>query len=100
MGSVGPRLAEGLFQIGIQRVAQLAGQEPVDLYQRMCESESEKLDPCVEDVFRCAVAQVEDPNLPIEYNQWWMWTGIRGKSQKCRPDSYPCSSAITRNPPR
>ncbi|MCP4677908.1 MAG: hypothetical protein GY854_20810 [Deltaproteobacteria bacterium] len=85
LGSVGPKIAEGFFQIGVYRATELAGQEPVDLYQRLCQATSEKQDPCVEDVFRCAVAQVEEPDLPIEYHQWWMWTSDRGKPRGRKP---------------
>jgi hypothetical protein len=44
-------------------------------------STSQAQDVCCLDVFRAAVAQAKNPNLPIEQRLWWQWSR----------DSFTCS---------
>src|SRR5262249_11559389 len=64
LGSIGPACALDLLQLGFRKVADLRGQDPNELYARLCEMTGQQQDPCVEDTLRCAIAQAEVPELP------------------------------------
>jgi hypothetical protein len=78
LGSVGPSLAQDLWDLGFCSITDLKGANPAEMYQRFGEITGQRVDPCVEDVFRCAVAQAQNPKLPAEMRQWWMWKEQRG----------------------
>jgi hypothetical protein len=80
--SVGPATLADFRLLGISSVAQLAREEPRELYLRLCASTGVRHDPCCEDVFRAAVAQARDPNLPSEERRWWFWSRVR--KAECR----------------
>lgn len=75
--SVGPSIARDLRSLGIQGISDLKGRSGSDLYQALCTKTGKRQDPCVLDVFRCAVAQAEDPALPTEQQDWWYWSRLR-----------------------
>lgn len=79
LGSVGPAIADDLIALGIRRIEDLVGRDPTQLWEDLNRRTGKRHDPCVEDVFRCAVAQAEDPQLPEERRQWWTWTPSRGR---------------------
>ncbi len=81
LGSVGPSLSQDLWDLGFRTIADLKGANPVEMYERFSRTAGQRADPCVEDVFRCAVAQARDPELPDEMRQWWMWKEHRGTSR-------------------
>lgn len=54
--SIGPAMLRDLEMLGVESVAQLAREEPDDLYQRLCSLTGQRQDPCVLDVFSAAVA--------------------------------------------
>jgi hypothetical protein len=84
--SVGPATAADLGCLGITKVEQLAQEDPVELYNRLCRITGVRHDPCCQDVLMAAVAQARDPNLPAEQCQWWYWSRIRkGKTHVKRP---------------
>lgn len=62
--------------LGVSSVQQLAKQDPQNLYRRLTEISGNQ-DICVLDVFRCAVAQAKDVNLPKELRKWWYWSKVR-----------------------
>ena len=84
--SVGPAIRRDLEKLGVHTVAQLARRKPERLYRELCRKTRQRQDPCVLDVFRAAVAQACDPDLPIEQCVWWYWSlkrkaagsGLRG----------------------
>ncbi len=78
LGSVGPSLAQDLWDLGFRSISDLKGANPTEMYERFSKISGHRADPCVEDVFRCAVAQAQDPELPDELRQWWMWKEQRG----------------------
>jgi hypothetical protein len=78
--SVGPSLAEDIYNLGFRSCASLAEADPAMMYSSLCRQVGARVDPCVEDVFRCAVAQARDPSLPDEAQNWWYWTHYRGTS--------------------
>ncbi len=75
--SVGPSIEENLNRLGICTVEQLKGKNPQKLYDKLCRLTKTRQDPCVYDVFRCAIAQAENPNLPPEQRDWFFWSKVR-----------------------
>jgi hypothetical protein len=71
--NVGPAMAGDLLRLGIGCPAELVGQDPEDLYERLCRLDSTRHDPCVRDVFAAAVAYAEGgPAQP-----WWVYSRQR-----------------------
>lgn len=77
--SVGPAAAQDLWDLGCRSLGHLSQQNPVAMYDRLVAKAGGRLDPCVEDVFRCAIAQVLDPELPASLREWWNWKDQRGQ---------------------
>jgi len=75
--SVGPAIARDFELLGIRSVAQLAKRNPEKLFEQLCRVTGQAQDVCCLDVFRAAVAQAKDPQLPIEQCQWWYWSRQR-----------------------
>jgi Pathogenicity locus len=75
--SVGPAIERDFVMMGIRSVAQLAKQNPKQMYDKMCRLTGQRQDPCVLDTFEAAVAQAANPRLPAEKCQWWYWSKIR-----------------------
>jgi hypothetical protein len=71
--------------LGVRSVPQLARRNPERLYQSLCRVAPEHQDICCLDVFRAAVAQARDPQLPVEQCQWWYWSRNRKRLDK-KPD--------------
>lgn len=71
--NIGKAGAADLRLIGIDRPAQLPGQQPWQMYRTLCEVTGQRHDPCVIDVFMSVVNFMEgaDP-LP-----WWAYTSER-----------------------
>ena len=78
--SVGPATIADLTELGVTSVSALAREDAGELYERLCAQRGQRLDPCCEDVFRAAVAQARDPNLPAEQRRWWYWSRVRKAS--------------------
>ena len=78
LASVGPAAAQDIWDLGCASLAELARRDPVDMYQALSLQVGQRLDPCVEDVFRCAIAQATWPDLPDERKNWWYWKPQRG----------------------
>jgi hypothetical protein len=79
LGSVGLQSALDLWVLGCRRLSDLAKAEPAEMYRRLEKIVGQSLDPCVEDVLRCAVAQSVNRDLPEPLRQWWNWQEQRGK---------------------
>ena len=75
--SVGPSIAKDLWILGYRSVESLRIAKPEAMYDRLCELAGHRVDPCVEDVFRCAVAQARHDDLSSEARNWWYWTPYR-----------------------
>ncbi len=82
LAGIGPAFLEDFEQLGIHNVAQLARQEPEELYERLCAIKGTRIDVCALDTFRAAVAQARDPDLPPEQRQWWYWSRRRKAAAK------------------
>lgn len=85
LGSVGPSIAEDLWFLGYRGIDELRDANPSEMYQRLMFMRGETIDPCVEDVFRCAVAQTIYPDLPRSFRQWWKWKDQRGQTSVYLP---------------
>jgi hypothetical protein len=75
--SVGPAMLRDFQILGVHTVSQLARRNPERLYQSLCRVAPQHQDICCLDVFRAAVAQAQDPQLPAEQCQWWYWSRNR-----------------------
>ena len=75
--SIGPAMLRDFELLGIRSVAQLARQNPRQMYARLNRATSQRQDPCVLDTFCAAVAQARNPRLPAEQCQWWYWSKKR-----------------------
>jgi nucleotidyltransferase/DNA polymerase involved in DNA repair len=75
--SVGPAMLRDFEFLGIRSVKQLARQNPVRLYQKLCRTTGERIDICGQDIFSAAIAQARNPLLPAEQCQWWYWSHLR-----------------------
>ncbi|HLZ42261.1 MAG TPA: helix-hairpin-helix domain-containing protein [Candidatus Sulfotelmatobacter sp.] len=75
--SVGPAMVRDFELLGIHAVGQLARRNPEKLYEQLCITTAQAQDICCLDVFRAAVAQAKDPNLPFEKRHWWYWSRQR-----------------------
>ena len=74
---IGGAMLGDLDLLGVSSVAQLATEDPDALYARLGTLTGRNQDICVLDVFRCAVAQARDPDLPEDQCQWWWWSRQR-----------------------
>jgi hypothetical protein len=71
--NIGPSIAGDLRLLGIAQPADLAGQDPFALYQRLGELTGKRQDPCVLDTFMAAVDFMRGaPPRP-----WWEYTARR-----------------------
>jgi len=75
--SVGPAFLRDFELLGVRSVEQLARRNPEKLYEGLCRITGQAQDICCLDVFRAAVAQARNPQLPIEQCQWWYWSRQR-----------------------
>ncbi len=75
--SVGRAFAHDFEVLGVTSVAQLAKRNPEKLFERLCRVTGQTQDICCLDVFRAAVAQARNPELPTEQCQWWYWSRQR-----------------------
>jgi len=77
LDSIGPAMLRDFERLGVRTVVQLAKRNPVELYDRLCRLTGARQDPCVLDVFSCAVAQARNPHLPKAQRQWFWWSRRR-----------------------
>ena len=71
--NVGPAIARTLIRLGIERPDDLRGQDPEQLFQRLCDLDGRRHDPCLLDTFTAAVDYANGaPALP-----WWLYSRER-----------------------
>jgi hypothetical protein len=71
--NIGKTVAHDLTRIGITSPDQLRGQDPYDLYIRVCTALGEKQDPCMLDVLM-SITDFMDGGEP---RVWWDYTAER-----------------------
>ncbi len=74
---VGANIEEDLFRIGIRNVADLAGEDPEQLYRDDCAVKKFQEDRCQLYVFRLAVYFAEHPDPDPEKLRWPWWKDHR-----------------------
>lgn len=77
LAGIGPAMLKDFRLLKVRTVEQLAEEDPRELYDRLCAITGQRQDPCVLDVFHCAVAQARNPRLPAEQRNWWYWSRKR-----------------------
>ena len=77
LSGVGPAMLDDFDVLGVKSVEQLARCDADQLYQQLCDRTGKRQDPCVLDVFNCAIAQARNPDLPREQRNWWYWSRLR-----------------------
>ncbi len=80
--SIGPAAVKDFHLLKIKSVDDLRNNDANNLYNQLCRITKTKHDPCVIDVFRCAIEQAKDPKLDRIKCDWWYWTQFRKKSEK------------------
>ena len=80
--SIGPAMLRDFELLRIRSVAQLARQNPQNMYARLNRLSGQRQDPCVLDTFCAAVAQAKNPRLPAEQCEWWYWSRKRKTGKK------------------
>lgn len=73
--NVGKAMAEDFRQLGLRTPQELAGQDPLSLYRRLCVLTKTRQDPCVLDTF-LAVVDFMSGGKP---QPWWAFTAGRKK---------------------
>ncbi len=73
--NIGKAMAEDLRLVGIHHPRDIIGENPYQLYEKLCVASGKRHDPCVIDVFIAVVHFMEggDPA------PWWSFTGERKK---------------------
>jgi predicted RecB family nuclease len=72
---VGKSIANDLWNIGIQKISDLKGHSPDELYNLSNQFAGAKQDRCLLYVFRCAVyfANTPKPKQEPDKLKWWNW---------------------------
>jgi hypothetical protein len=76
LAGVGKATLADFASLGVRSLAALPRADGLRLSRRVEKLTRERQDPCVPDVFRCAVAQARDPRLPAAQRHWW-WSRKR-----------------------
>ena len=81
LANIGPAMARDLDRLGITSIAELAGQDALELYERLGALDGRRHDPCVLDTFMSAVDQADGaPPRP-----WWTYTAERKRMLRAAP---------------
>ncbi|OHD53543.1 MAG: Pathogenicity locus [Spirochaetes bacterium GWF1_51_8] len=70
---IGKSLARDLELLGYGKVSGLREQDPMEMYERLCEMTHSRQDRCVLYVFRCAVYFATENSHDPELLKWWNW---------------------------
>jgi len=79
---IGKAMLKDFELLGVKSVEDLATRDGEALYRALEKKTDSRQDPCVLDVFHCAVAQAKDPQLEREKCNWWWWSRLRLASRK------------------
>jgi hypothetical protein len=71
--NVGPAVARMLIRLGVERPEDLRGQDGERLFQRLCDLDRRRHDPCLLDTF---VAVVDHAN-GAPARPWWHYSRLR-----------------------
>lgn len=73
ISGVGKIIAEDLRRIGIHSVNQLKGQDPSQLYEKLCNFKASPVDKCVLYILRCVIYYASNIEHEPELLKWWNW---------------------------
>jgi hypothetical protein len=78
--NIGRKIGGNLRQLGFEAPAQLQGQDPYAMYDRLCALTGTRQDPCLLDTFIAAVRFMDGgPAVP-----WWAFTAERKRELAAR----------------
>lgn len=77
---MGSKIAIKLYNLGFTNLDKLKRANLIAMVKNYEQQVGKVVDPCVEDVFRCAIAQSKYKNLPPEAKQWWYWIKQHGQT--------------------
>jgi hypothetical protein len=74
---VGKRVSYDLYSLGMRSIADVARQDPEELYARLCREAGMHIDMCMLYVMRSAVyyARTPEDRRDPELLKWWNWKG-------------------------
>jgi Pathogenicity locus len=70
---VGKSISQILWNIGIEKVSDLKGKDPEELYFRICADQGCQVDRCVLYVCHSSVYFADNKNPDPEKLKWWNW---------------------------
>ena len=70
---VGKSIAQDFVDLGFASVDELKGEDPNQLYERLCLLKGCPVDRCMLYVFKCAVYFAETAHPDPELLKWWNW---------------------------
>lgn len=76
--NIGPASVANLKLLGIQHPQQLAGRDPYQMFETLCQLTGKQHDPCVIDIFISAIRYMEGEPA----KKWWAYTTERKKQLK------------------
>lgn len=77
LSGVGKAALKDFELLGVGSAEDLTRRDRMKLYRALEKKTGVRQDPCVLDVFRCAIAKAKDPQLDIERRNWWWWSRER-----------------------
>lgn len=87
---VGKSIAEDLWDLGYRSLDDLKGQNPNEMYEKLCEIQKCKLDRCLLYVFRCACYFSDNDEHDPELLKWWNWKGLGVPPKKILKNNLDC----------
>lgn len=70
---VGKRTEEDLLLLGYNKIEDLKGADPEEMYKRECLIKGVKIDRCQLYVYRCTVYYASNDEHDAEKLKWWNW---------------------------
>ena len=77
--NVGKATRQDFRDLGIESRSQLAGEDAVGLYRRLCAVKEQRIDPCQLDVFMATIHECRTGEAKV----WWDFTAER---KRLHPD--------------
>lgn len=71
--SVGPAVAEDLYNLGYRSLEEMVGEDPNDMYARLCALYKTHIDRCMLYTLYCVVYYVSNTTHDPKLLRWWNW---------------------------
>ena len=82
LAGIGRAMLRDFDLLGIKSIQDSAQRDGHHLYRELQRLTGSRQDPCVLDVFRCAIAQAQNPDFRLEHRNWGYWSRLL-KAGKC-----------------